>query len=207
MCAKALARGADEKSGCYKDWKSYINDQKEKPLFFPFRGNRFNVVFVLGKIVFYHHKRITTFLSEVHGTTNKLLEAILTDIQDPICLAGCRVFGLLSSLVTSPFWRIVEQCKHVLDLNSEYEQLHQFLKDASLDATSLLTGTSPFSREFGLVYWGLTPQQQPGSYQGGEMMIKSVFWWRKPEYPEETTDLRQVTDETSLTGTRFLSTC
>ena len=24
---------------------------------------------------------------------------------------------------------------------------------------------------------GLTPQQQPGSYQGGEMMMKSVFWW------------------------------
>ena len=48
-----------------------------------------------------------------------------------------------------------------------------------------------------LVYWDLTPQQQPGSYQGGEMMMmKSVFWWRKPEYPEETTDPRQVTDET-----------
>ena len=47
------------------------------------------------------------------------------------------------------------------------------------------------------VHWGLTPPQQPGSYQGGEtMMMKSVFWWRKPEYPEETTDLRQVTDET-----------
>ena len=44
-----------------------------------------------------------------------------------------------------------------------------------------------------LVYWGLTPQQQPGSYQGGEMMMmKSVFYWRKPEYPEETTDLRQA---------------
>ena len=51
-----------------------------------------------------------------------------------------------------------------------------------------------FSVWFGLVYWGLTPQQQPGSYQGGEMMMmKSVFWWRKPEYPEETTDLRQIT--------------
>ena len=48
-----------------------------------------------------------------------------------------------------------------------------------------------------LVYLGLTPQKHPGSYQGGEMMMmKSVFWWRKPEYPEETTDLRQVTDET-----------
>ena len=48
-----------------------------------------------------------------------------------------------------------------------------------------------------LVYWGLMPQQQPGSSQGGEMMMmKSVSWWRKPEYPEETTDLRQVPDET-----------
>ena len=30
------------------------------------------------------------------------------------------------------------------------------------------------------------------------MMItmRSVFWWRKPEYPEETTDLRQVADDT-----------
>ena len=56
--------------------------------------------------------------------------------------------------------------------------------------------------EGGLVYWGLTPQQQPGSYQGGEMMMmmKSVFWWRKPEYPEETTDLRQVTEETGETS-------
>ena len=24
-------------------------------------------------------------------------------------------------------------------------------------------------------------------------MMKSVFWWRKPEYPDETTDLQQVT--------------
>ena len=49
----------------------------------------------------------------------------------------------------------------------------------------------------GLVYWGLTPQQQPGLYQGGEMMMmKSVFWRRKPEYTEETTDLRQIADET-----------
>ena len=56
-----------------------------------------------------------------------------------------------------------------------------------------------------LVYWGLTPQQQPGSYQGGEMMMmKSVFWWRKPEYPEETTDLRQVTDENSTRSTALM---
>ena len=56
-----------------------------------------------------------------------------------------------------------------------------------------------FRMGFGLVYWGLTPQQQPGSYQGGEMMMmKSVFWWRKPEYPVETTDLRQSNGEFPL---------
>ena len=44
-----------------------------------------------------------------------------------------------------------------------------------------------------LVYWGLTPQQQPGSYQGGEMMMmKSVF------LVEETGGIRQVTDETFI---------
>ena len=33
---------------------------------------------------------------------------------------------------------------------------------------------------YGPYICGLVPQQQPGSYQGGEMMMmKSVFWWRK----------------------------
>ena len=64
-------------------------------------------------------------------------------------------------------------------------------------ASAFITSGSILTEVKLLVYWGLTPQQQPGSYQGGEMMMtKSVFWWRKPEYPEETTDLRQVTDET-----------
>ena len=35
------------------------------------------------------------------------------------------------------------------------------------------------------------------------MMIKSVFWWRKPEYPEETTDLWRVTDEIVFGGVPF----
>ena len=78
--------------------------------------------------------------------------------------------------------------------------LNILLKVGSLESTRM-------GGWFGLVYWGLTPQQQPGSYQGGEMMMimmKSVLWWRKPEYPEETTDLRQVTDETFHTEPEWI---
>ena len=53
-------------------------------------------------------------------------------------------------------------------------------------------------------YCGLTPQQQPGSYQGGEMMMKSVFWWRKPEYPEETTDCVSWSDCHGVTKLNWL---
>ena len=82
--------------------------------------------------------------------------------------------------ITAPVYRRVTK-KTVMQV---------FLRTAYIDGGHI--------RSFvGLVWFrGLTPQQQPGSYQGGEMMMKSVFWWRKPEHPEETTDLRQVTDET-----------
>ena len=57
-------------------------------------------------------------------------------------------------------------------------------------------------RWFGLLGFNASPTARV-IYQGGEMMTKSVFWWRKPEYPEETTDLRQVTDEyEGILGTR-----
>ena len=60
-----------------------------------------------------------------------------------------------------------------------------YMSDLSCNISQAMTFVCPLI-QFGLVYWGLTPQQQPGSYQGGEMMLKSVFWWRKPEYPETT---------------------
>ena len=45
-----------------------------------------------------------------------------------------------------------------------------------------------------LVYCALTPQQQPGSCQDGDDYDEMFHWWRTPEYPEETTDIRQVNE-------------
>lgn len=102
-----------------------------------FKHNRFNLVFLLGKAVYYHHKDIPLFLETVHGTCYDLLKAVALDAKETLYL------GLISTFITTPLWRLLEEKGHILDMNEKYKMLMDFLQKAAMDAeiaSSFTTG-------------------------------------------------------------------
>ena len=79
---KALATGADEKIGAYRQWNTYLrNAGVSKRYLQTFHGNRFNIVFLLGGCVFHLRSHIWNFLNFTIGQTNGLLKAVHADVQ------------------------------------------------------------------------------------------------------------------------------
>ena len=65
----------------------------------------------------------------------------------------------------------------------------------------LYQGTE-FPPESSLVYWGLTPQQQPGSYQSGEMPPESMV---QPTTAEEVKRIIKEVDITKSSSIDYIS--
>lgn len=75
--SKAFAMGEDERNGIFLPWKTYLNSKGEKKNYIQrFKHNRFNMIFMIGQAVFYHHEDIHYFLCNVHNTPNDLLRAV-----------------------------------------------------------------------------------------------------------------------------------
>ena len=94
---KALGRHGNEQSGVYQPFTTFLksNNILRNPLA-PFRGNRFNILFYDAGVVYYLSTLIKTFFLDVWQTPNKLLRAVLADIQVPEFLAGCKALGLIN---------------------------------------------------------------------------------------------------------------
>ncbi|KAJ8304601.1 hypothetical protein KUTeg_018184 [Tegillarca granosa] len=86
---------SDGMCGAYADFKENCNLTIEKVLSVPFRGNRFNIIFIIGHIVYFHTDNILKFLRDVHGATNFVQKTVLLLIQKPLYLAKCKVLGLI----------------------------------------------------------------------------------------------------------------
>ncbi len=147
---KAFERRGDEKSGCPLQFLAYLkkNGISKNPLIH-FRGNRFNVVFANGARIFYLHEHIGNFL-KLWGTPNRLLQAVLEDVNNPINISGTKALGLIDKHITGPLWRIIESADtHVLDIPKYYKSLKEFTdKCTEANIGLFMTGEDiPFDRE------------------------------------------------------------
>lgn len=146
--SKCLARGGDDKSGCYVDFKTFLTDKYPKKslkgshLLVPFRGNRFNILFYNSEVIFYLADDIKEFFEKVNKPSNRLQKAVAYDISEQKYLATLKALGLCSKIVTGPFWRCLESKDCSLEIANEvYQQLHSFLDTAKDDCTDVLCGT------------------------------------------------------------------
>ena len=123
---------------------------------------------------------------------HKIRISALNDSSDDESRSASKVKSSTKEAQESEALALYNQALSLLRQGDEDGARNTFLKLLEVQLVKEVSRVQSWAL-FGLVCWGLTPQQQPGSYQGGEMtMMKSVFWWRKPKYPEETTDLRQA---------------
>ena len=72
-----------------------------------FKGNRFNIIFVLGGNTFFLYEHILTCLDQV-GEPNKLVRVCLSLVKDKLNRAGCRALGILRKFIMMPLWRLTE---------------------------------------------------------------------------------------------------
>lgn len=148
--SKRLSGGGDEKSGCYADFQTFLSLAGKRVKFIRYHGNRFNIIVLLAEILYFHREDVITFFEKHHMPTNKLQKAVYLDIEQMVLLAGCKILGLISKLITAPLWRILESgSTHILDMNTNYVVLLQFFDRVAKDSSGFLTGEDyPFDTEY-----------------------------------------------------------
>lgn len=144
---KALARGANEKSGKFKDFCLYTKAWLKQNGFHSilledFHGNRFNILFESAAGVFVMKNHIEQFRNG--NQTRKLLKAMLHDIKVPLYTVEVKALGLVSRIVTIPPWCLLEDKSiHILDMNKHYLELINFSYEALHDIHAFMKGNIP----------------------------------------------------------------
>ena len=138
---KAMGRQGNEQSGVYQPFTTFLkaNNVARNPLA-PFRGNQFNILFYDAGVVYFLSPLIRKFLVDVWQTPNKLLRAVLADIEVPEFIAGCKALGLINKTITGPLWRVIESKDlSILDMSHRYQILVECIERWSQDASSVVS--------------------------------------------------------------------
>ena len=146
--AKCLAKGADEKNGCYKDFHSFmLSKNKDENLtkdranmLQQFRGNRFNIIFYNAEITFYLAPYIKEFFADIHLPSNTLQKAVNYDLCEDNLVVVAKALGLCSKLITAPFWRIMESDCSMQETSNTYQVLSSFFCRCKEDVSAFICG-------------------------------------------------------------------
>ena len=139
-CKEVQTHGC-EKLDCIFDFYTFFYKEVgfSNVAFIPFKGNRFNVLFYNGGILYFLYNHLKHFFESVKDE-NKLLKAVHSDLQIKSYLCGCRALGLINKFVTGPLWRLLESGIHILDMNKHYEKMSSLFFDLSVDAKESMLG-------------------------------------------------------------------
>ena len=138
---KAFHHRGSEQAGCSLYFRTYCrsNGILKIPLA-PFRGNRFNIIFYDAAGVYFLKSHMKEYLHHHHpGTLNRLLQAVLSDLQVSHFVAGARALGIIDKVITGPFWRHLESSTvSVLEMSDTYCKMRSKFEKWSKDAQAVM---------------------------------------------------------------------
>ena len=146
-CKALLTGHGSDKSGAGGYFQSFMRGKELTMQLADTAHSRMNVVFVNAGSIFHHHEHIVKFL-ESFPNKNKLLSAVLNDIQENVFLAELKALGIINKIITGPFWRLCESVNHILDLNPQILQMKLCLQRWCNNAQTILDGEETLFPEF-----------------------------------------------------------
>ncbi|XP_071501580.1 uncharacterized protein [Diadema antillarum] len=137
VCKSVQDRGC-ARSGKPVEFRTFLKSKgiEHVPLA-PFKGNRFNILFLNGGGVFFLRSELKEFCEE---QVEDHLKAVGADLRVSQYLAAARALGLIDKLVTAPLWRVINESSHIAEMNQQYANLHTCFVRWADDASQFMRG-------------------------------------------------------------------
>jgi hypothetical protein len=142
---KAFARRGDQKNGCHGNFLTFVKPFLIEMGFLslplqPLKGNRFNILFVNAGHIFFFKEQLLEFLKNTPNL-NSLLQSVLHDLQQDFFIAGLKALGLISKLITTPLWHVIESKDiSISDMAKRYLDLKLFLDNSVNNIEDIISG-------------------------------------------------------------------
>ena len=151
---KSFEKHGNEQSGAYSTFLSLLQSHslyhlRTVPLA-SFRGNRFNILFYNGGILYYLRQAVIDFFETGLSTGNQLLKAVEADSKVEEYWAAFRALGLISKIVPGTFWRLLKSETLILEMNVKYQHMVMCFDRWAKDAAQLLSGEANLFKEYPL---------------------------------------------------------